>query len=256
MERLRTYQPVEGEAFHVHTFRCKHADEIPDTAYIDKAIELGAPRIVFTDHSPFPGNLFGNRMKIEMLPEYITTMYRLKEEYRGRIEILAGLEVEYLPSFREFYQELKTDPGLDLLILGQHFYEHEPGWYSFLDEDKSGEYIGLCEAMIQGVETDLFDVVAHPDRAFRRRKSFGSEEGSLADRLIYAATSHGSYLELNYSSMHRKRQFWHEFWDRLSNQAMMIYGLDAHSVEEMVEGMETDISYQNRCLNRQKEVIS
>ena len=238
MERLWTYHPIEGEAFHVHTFRCKHADEVPDTAYIDKAIELGAPRIVFTDHSPFPGDPFRNRMEIEALPEYINTMERLKAEYRGRIEILSGLEVEYLPSFIEFYHELKNNPGLDLLMLGQHFYEHEPGYYSFMDEDKSEEYIGLCEALIQGIETELFDVVAHPDRAFRRRKNFGSKEESLSDRVINAAMVHGSYLEVNYSSMHRKHQFCHEFWDRLPNQATMIYGLDAHSVEEMSRGME------------------
>ena len=231
MEHLQVYHPLEGEIFHVHTFRCKHAEEVPDKAYIDKAIEIGAPRIVFTDHSPFPGNPFRNRMEMEMLSEYISTMERLKEEYRGKIEILAGLEVEYLPSYREYYHELKTNAGLDLLIMGQHFFEHRPGCYNFMDEDKSDEYIGLCEAMIQGIKTNLFDVVAHPDRVFRRRKSFGSDEESLADRVIHTASFYGTYLEMNYSSMHRKHQFWYEFWNRLPRQAIVIggaYNIDKH----------------------------
>lgn len=48
-------------------------------------------------------------------------------------------------------------------------YEYEPGVYSFSDTKEvkdQVEYIGLCEAMIEGMETGLFRVVAHPDRAF------------------------------------------------------------------------------------------
>ena len=29
-------------AFHVHTYRCGHAEHIPDEAYVKKAIELGS----------------------------------------------------------------------------------------------------------------------------------------------------------------------------------------------------------------------
>ncbi len=233
----QTYHPIPGEVFHVHTYRCKHAGNAADTDYIEKAIELGAPRIVFTDHAPYPGNPFRNRMDIEQLPEYLETMSRLKEEYRDRIEIIFGLEAEYLPSYGEYLHELRNDHGLDLLILGQHFFEHEPGRYSFSDEDKSDEYIGLCRAMKDGMETYLFDVVAHPDRAFRRRKSFDDNEIKFARELINTASFRGVYLEMNYSSMHRKRQFWYDFWDLLPAQAMMIYGIDAHSVEEIEEGM-------------------
>ena len=41
------------ELFHVHTYRCKHAEEIPDEAYVKKAIALGASAILFSDHTPF-----------------------------------------------------------------------------------------------------------------------------------------------------------------------------------------------------------
>ncbi len=234
---MHAYHPIPGEVFHVHSYRCKHAGDTPDKAYIEKAIELGAPRIVFTDHAPYPGNPFGNRMEIEQLPEYVETLRRLKEEYRDRIEIMIGLEAEYLPGFGEYLQELKNDRGLDLLIMGQHFFEREPGRYSFSDEDKTEEFKGLCRAMTEGIKTHLFDVVAHPDRAFRRRKSFGDEETKFARELIDAALSAGVYLEKNYSSMHRKRQFRHEFWDLLPDRAMIVYGIDAHSVEDVVDGM-------------------
>ena len=151
--QLQTYHPIKNEIFHVHTYRCGHAEEAPDRVYVEKAIELGTPRIVFTDHAPFPGNPFGNRMDMEQLPEYTDSMKKLKEEFDGRIEILAGLEAEYFPGFHEYLCNLKNEYDLDLLILGQHMYEHEPGNYSFSDDDKSDEYIGLCEAMKMGINT-------------------------------------------------------------------------------------------------------
>ncbi len=237
MSDIKTYRPMAGEVFHVHTYRCKHAEQIPDKAYVEKAIELGVPRIVFTDHAPFPGNPFGNRMDIDELPEYIYTMKELKSEYGNRIEVLAGLEVEFLPSYQKYYHELSHQSGLDLLILGQHFYEVEPGAYSFGNEDKTYEYVGLCKAMCQGIETNIFDVVAHPDRAFRRRKNFGGEETEVAQKLIKTASLYEVYLEMNYSSMQRKRQYWHEFWELLPRKTKIVYGIDAHSLDEMSEGM-------------------
>ena len=57
------------EIFHVHTFRCGHAGNDQDVEYVKKAVALGAKRIVFTDHCPFPGNPFKSRMEIEQLPE-------------------------------------------------------------------------------------------------------------------------------------------------------------------------------------------
>ncbi len=248
--RLKRYSPLSDEAFHIHTWRCKHAEDIDDSAYVVKALELGVSRIVFTDHAPFPGDPFGNRMDISQLSEYTESMRKLKDEFLGRIEVLTGLEIEFLPSFIDYYYELKDNPGLDLLILGQHFYEHATGEYSFMDDDKSGEYIGLCEAMIRGIETGLFDVVAHPDRAFRRRKHFEEEEERISEELIHAASEHGVCLEINYSSVHRKRQFWPEFWKLIPSQDLTIYGLDAHSIEELETGLSERITFDIAVMRR------
>lgn len=49
--------------FHVHTYQCGHAENVPDEVYVTRALQLGASDIWFSDHAPFPGNLFGNRMR-------------------------------------------------------------------------------------------------------------------------------------------------------------------------------------------------
>ena len=201
MKNTQVYDYSGKELFHIHTHRCKHSSSEADVEYVEKAIELGARKIVFTDHAPFPDNPFGNRMDIEELPEYIDSLAELKNTYKKKIEVRCGLEIEYLPSFRDYYLNLKKMDGIDLLMIGQHFFEHYEGNYSFSDEDKTNEFIGLCESMVQGINTGLFDVVAHPDRAFRRCRQFGHREIEAAKSVIWAAVSNGVYLEKNYSSV-------------------------------------------------------
>ena len=229
------YKPMQREIFHVHTRRCKHAEDISDEAYVMKAIELGAKRIVFTDHAPFPDNPFTNRMDMEELPEYIKSMNTLKGKYKDRIEILCGLEVEYLPSFDDYIKGLKNTEGIDLLILGQHHYEisnNEIQW-SFLLEDKSQEHKGLAEAMIVGIGTGYFDVVAHPDRIFRRVREWDEECQQYAIRIKGTAVQNSVPIEKNYSSMRRKNQYREEFWDTVGEEIQVVNGIDAHRIKDI-----------------------
>lgn len=222
------------EIFHVHTYRCKHASEERDWEYIEKAIELGASKISFTDHAPFPGNPFGNRMDMEQLPEYLDTLQSLKEKYQNKIIVKIGLEVEYLPSFQEYYQELKDNEILDMLIIGQHFFETEQGEYSFHSNNRKDEYIGLANASIDGMKTGLFSVLAHPDRIFRRKKQWDHELEKTARQMIDAAIANEVILESNLSSARKENQYWNEFWDMVPERAKVIIGVDAHSVSELV----------------------
>ena len=99
--------------FHIHTYRCGHASSESDEAYVKKAIELGAESITFTDHTPFPGDTFTGRMKYCQLDEYLLSLSDLKQKYAGAIDVHIGLEVEYMPSFRDYYKELKENDNID-----------------------------------------------------------------------------------------------------------------------------------------------
>lgn len=235
---MKPYKSIPGEIFHVHTWRCGHTDNEPDEAYIEAAIAAGARRIVFTDHAPFPGDQFKNRMQMEQLPEYISSLHALKHSYADRIEVLIGLEVEYLPSFSDYIQELANRSDLDLLVLGQHFYEEAPGVYSYEKKHWPTHYIGLCEAIAQGIRTGLFSVVAHLDRSFRNNKNFTLSERWAALSMIEALneTDHAIYLEKNYSSTLKKNYFRPEFWELVPKNVPILYGLDAHDTATLKDG--------------------
>ena len=233
------YMPIEKELFHVHTYRCGHASDEMDYEYVEAAIKLGIERIVFTDHAPFPGNPFLSRMKYEQLPEYISTINELKDKYNDQIEILCGLEVEFLPSYLEYYKQLREMDGIDILIVGQHFYEKEPGVFSYSDTDKTYEYKGQCEAMAQAVRSRIFDVIAHPDRSFRACDKLGEGETKAAKELIDAVLSceinNRPYLEKNISSIKTAKFYKEDFWELCPEEIKTTVGLDAHSVDELTD---------------------
>lgn len=234
------YIPLKDEIFHVHTYRCKHASDENDIFYVKKAIELGSKRIVFTDHVPFPENPFRNRMDSEQLQEYIDTINKYKKQFTDEIEILCGLEVEWLPSYENYYRKLREMDGIDLLIIGQHFCEYPDGLFSADSEDRYKDYRSLSKATVEGMKSGLFDVVAHPDRVFRAIKAWGEEEKELAQAMIDAAYEDGKwngiYFEWNYSSSQNENYLREEFWEMIPDSRMIVKGLDAHSVEEMEKG--------------------
>ena len=109
--------------FHVHTYRCRHATNETDEDYIKSAIVLGADSITFTDHAPFPGDPFTGRMEYSQLKEYVSSLTELKSIYEGIIDVHIGLETEYLSSYKSYYEELKANENIELMIVGQHHYE-------------------------------------------------------------------------------------------------------------------------------------
>lgn len=220
--------------FHVHTYRCGHALNIRDEAYVKRAVELGANSITFTDHAPFPGDPFTNRMKFSELDEYISSLKKLKNEYKGIIDIRIGLEIEYLPSYISYYEELRANKDIEILMLGQHHYEISKGIYSYMNNNDGPEYVGLIKAMCDGIDTRLFDVIAHPDRAFRKQKIWNKEMEICSNRLINRAVNNNVKMEINYRSMKKPKEYWPEFWERVPGEATTIYGCDAHAVNDII----------------------
>ncbi len=160
--------------FHVHTYRCGHAENIPDEAYVKKAVELGADEIWFTDHASFLDDPFGSRMNYDELKEYLDKLCLLKKKHTD-ITIHIGLETEYFPHFDAigYYKYLQSLPELEMLLLGQHMAQvsDDSPAYSFSESTdflNKNEYKLLGKAIVQGAESGYFDVIAHPDRIFRR----------------------------------------------------------------------------------------
>lgn len=218
-------------AFHVHTARCGHAAPDPAEAYVKTALELGLKSITFTDHTPFPGDQFCGRMKMAELNDYEKELRELQQKYAGRIKISVGLEVEWMPEFTSFYKELHD--RFDLLILGQHHTSLPGGRYTF--QAKVAKDVAcnrLIETIPQAMETGLFDVVAHPDRRFHYDKQWTEHDSEVRDEIFIAADYHNIKLERNGALLEDGRHH-SMFWTDLPETIELIYGLDAHSPDDI-----------------------
>ena len=236
--------PLKDRIYHVHSTRCGHATEEKDEEYVEAAVALGAKELSFTEHMPIPGDGLNYQMRLDQLPEYVATLKRLKAEYADRITIRVGLECEYLPSYEGYIRSLMPEYGLEFLILGQHIYEHADGHLSFFDSEETKvccDMDGLAEGIIAGIRTGLFETVAHPDRIFRRRKSWGDEEKAVAKRIIEAAMEQKIPLEINMESRNFPEYNFYQpgFWELVPPECEIVYGVDAHAVSELVENTQT-----------------
>lgn len=153
--------------YHTHTPRCNHA-EGAERDYIERALEAKLRELGFSDHSPYlfdvPGYYSRFRMKPEQLEDYANTLLALREEYRDRIRLFIGLEMEYYPRLFSRTLDFLRQYPLDYLILGQHaIYNETEGILSPRptdDEKLLDQYRGQT---LEALETGLFSYFAHPD---------------------------------------------------------------------------------------------
>ena len=176
-----------------------------------------------------PGYYSTMRMHPEELAGYVETLLALREEYRGRIDLRIGLELEYYPDRFGPTCEFLAQFPLDYLILGQHYLFNEIGSAyvasGTTDPALLRAYADQCCA---GMETGRFTYLAHPD-VFRfdgDPKCYRTE----MERLCRCAIETGTPLELNLLGASAGRHYPTErFWaiaGEFGNPTVL--GCDAH----------------------------
>lgn len=217
--------------YHTHTFRCYHAMG-NEYAYIRRALAAGVETLGFSDHAPmlFPeGHDAYYRMRPSLLPDYVETLLEYREQYRGRLEILIGFEVEYYPDLFSLFLELIRPYPIDYLILGQHFLGNEVGAAHMMKETKDeGVLAAYVDQVIAGMGTGVFSCLAHPDVVF-----FTGDEAAYTRemrRLCRAARERDLPLEYNLLGAAEGRNYPNRtFWPIAAEEGnRVILGWDAH----------------------------
>ena len=171
---------------HTHTRYCDGADT-PEELILE-AIRLGCPSIGFTGHSFTPFDL-SYCMSLENTERYNEEIPRLKEKYKGKINVLFGIEQDY-------FSPMPTD-RYDYVIGAVHYIEKD-GAYLPVDDEREkqiadvkkyygGDYYAYCEdyyRLVAGLyEKTKCRIVAHFDLVTKF-----NEAGDLFD------TTHPRYV--------------------------------------------------------------
>ena len=168
-------------------------------------------------------------MGMDEIEDYTSTLVALREEYKDKIKILIGYEVEYTHKyFDKLLTELRKFP-LDYLIQGQHFAPDEvEGVYMGFksgDETRLKQYVDLT---VEGMRTGLFSYLAHPDLV-----NFTGDDATYKKhmvRIVETALECDIPLEVNMLGFVEKRNYPCDRFFSMAAQmgAKFVIGCDAH----------------------------
>ena len=223
--------------YHAHTFRCHHAIGT-EREYVETAVQRGLKIFGFSDHTPqyFPGDYYTHmRMRPYELLDYCATVRQLQKEFRDRIQIPLGLEVEYYPAYWGELLPRLQDAGIEYMILGQHWLGNEINEHgSAAPTADAGLLNGYCRQVCDAIETGKITYIAHPDLI-----------NFVGDQAVYrrhmrelcrAAKESGMPLEINLLGHAYNKHYPSErFWEVAAEEGcQVILGLDAHAPQHIL----------------------
>ncbi|MFN8208806.1 MAG: histidinol-phosphatase [Bacteroidales bacterium] len=265
--------------FHSHTFYSDGSSKPVD--YVHSAIERGMTAYGFSCHAPIP---FAQNwcMRPENLEKYFATISDLKEEFKDRIELYAGLEIDYIPGHSSVNHFKNLGRKLNYTIGSVHYVDYFPDGTPCNIDGRPDEFRrGLSqiwkEDIIVAVKryfhlvremliTSPPDIVAHIDKIRMHNRDncqFDPEEKwymeEMANTLEILQQS-GSLMEINtrgvykggFSEPYPSEAFIREAF---RHGIGIIMNSDAHKPEEITSGFEETSKLLKRCGYREQVVL-
>lgn len=221
--------------YHNHTPRCNHASGKP-REYIENAIAGGIKYFGFSEHAPFmfPGGYESwYKLPCSEVKDYFEELCTLREEFKGKIDIKIGFEMEYYPEYFEDMYSYAKEAGAEYLILGQHFLRGEGvnGIDMFKASDSEELLKEYVETVLSAMKTGVFTYVAHPD-VFT---FVGNDELYLEEmkKICELSKELNIPLEINLNGMYYNRSYPKDIFWEIAGQVgcPVVIGGDAHIAE-------------------------
>jgi len=188
--------------YHVHTPLCRHATG-PMEACVERAIERGLREIGFACHNPLPRGLGGDvRMKESELEYYVQRVTDLQFQYRGRIEVLLGLEMDYVEGLEDYLAAQAAAYPWDYLIGSIHYLDREcalGAWSCRLPFDAEEQYVRYFVLLEKLARAGLCDMISHFDVPKRSRRVPGPRGTEAMWRALDTIARADLCLEINTS---------------------------------------------------------
>ena len=182
---------------HNHTPLCHHAEGTMKE-YIEKALQSGTQYFGICDHAPMDFDP-KYRMKFDEMKQYESDVLHQREEYKDKIEILLGYEVDYLKGHMD-KRVLNAD--VDYLIGSVHFIDEwgfdNPEFIGNYESQNIDEiwqkYFDTIEEM---AKSKLFDIVGHLDLIKVFKFMPKGDINKIARNALLAIKNADMVLELN-----------------------------------------------------------
>jgi histidinol-phosphatase (PHP family) len=230
--------------YHTHHALCRHARGTAED-YVKEAMKSGLEVLGFSDHAPSRVITNDDRMSFEELDAYLEDVLTVKEQYKDRIRIHVGLEIEYLDTNPGYYADLWE--RVEYFILGQHYIRDESaknGLRGTIGLMKGEHLIQYAKSVEKALSTGYFNLVAHPDIFMADYPSFDAHAVEAAKIIADASLKYDVPLEFNANGVRRglkaKPDALHyryprkEFWDiAVKKGCKVVLSADAHAPRQL-----------------------
>ena len=213
--------------------------------YADAALRRGLRALAVTDHAPLllasgvDDPAPGMHMPASAWNGYLAEAAALQARLAGRLELLVGVEADYIPGREAAYRALLADRRLDVVLGSVHYVDgfhvyDRTRWSS--NADVNAAYARYHEMVRAAAGTGLFDVMAHIDAMKARAPRPPSAPEREWDATVAALRAADVAVEIN-TSGYRKVDEPFPAWgliERLHAAGVpLTFGSDAHRPDEV-----------------------
>ncbi len=252
---------------HVHT-RWSSDSSVPVREQIEKAAALGMKQICITDHQDFDAPKFppdyftfliDDKGDDDTVKKYVDDILEIKDEYAGRIEVLAGIELGIQPHLTEKLNAFADRFPFDFIIGSTHTFcgmdAEDKRHYENVDVEEAVRQYFMDELVnVKGFKK--FDVAGHMD--FVLRYGPGAAEtftyGKYAyviDEILKELIQSGRGIECNTSKFKAKNMINpdREIIRRYAELGgeIITFGSDSHVSERLGEGFKEAGEIVRKC---------
>ncbi|MFC5530739.1 histidinol-phosphatase HisJ [Cohnella yongneupensis] len=231
--------------YHTHNVRCGHAvGELEE--YVQSAVSQGMIQIGLSDHMPLV-NLSQEEhpdiaMSMDELPRYVEECFRLKERYKGTIDVRVGLEGDYVEGYEEPIAAIVRAYPWDYVIGSVHFlgtwdvtdFRQAHKWEGRRVVDAYEQYF---DAIQKAAATGLYDYIGHIDAIKRFARPPEEDVTALEEAALQAVKKHGLAFELNVAGIHAPCKEQYPSMRMLERASALdipvTYGSDAHHPDKV-----------------------
>jgi histidinol-phosphatase (PHP family) len=235
--------------YHIHSHYCRHASGSL-REYARAALNRGLSEICFTPHIPFPGyrpGFYGDRLRMdtEEFPRYLEELEEARRQVPG-ITILSGIEADYVEGTERYVEKFLAAHPFDFVLMSVHFVRSWPGdqWVFDLSADRRPLlkiYDDYLDAVRAGIETGLFDCVAHFDLIKQPEHPLIGTHRAQIERIVSLCRDRGMSAEVNVSGSRKAIGEPYPSWPivrlMVEEGLPLVPGSDAHDPSHVAAGL-------------------
>ena len=172
-------------------------------AYVERAIELGLKEVGFSDHNPLPHGFGANvRMKESELEYYVNRVQELRFVYRGKIDVMLGLEMDFVEGLEDYLAKQITDYPWDYILGSIHYLDPQcrvGSWSKNFPGDTEAHYARYLELIRKLAKSSLCDIISHFDVIKRSGRMPTERTSDDIARTFQEIAQAGVCIEINTS---------------------------------------------------------